>query len=124
MIIIGCSGGRHIAAKIAKRLTKPYSELKVKRFPDSEVYVRYMGDVKGKDIVLVQSFYGCINDCVIEAIFAAETAKDLGAKSVALAAPYFAYLRQDSRFNAGECISIKAIGKLFSRYFNKIIVVD
>ena len=124
MIIIGCSGGRHIAGKIAKRLRKPYSELKVKIFPDGEIYVRYMKDVKGKDVVLVQSFYGNINDCVIEAIFAAETAKELGAKKVILAAPYFPYLRQDSRFNKGECISIKVIGRLFSRYFDKIIIID
>ena len=124
MIIIGCSRGKHIANKIAKKLKKPYSELKVKRFPDGEIYARYMKDVRGKDVVLVQSFYGYVNDCVMEAIFAAETAKDLGAKSVTLVAPYFAYLRQDSRFNAGECISIKVIGNLFSKYFNKIIIID
>ena len=124
MIIIGCSRGKHIANKIAKKLKKPYSELKVKRFPDGEIYARYMKDVNGKDVVLVQSFYGYVNDCVMEAIFAAETAKDLGAKSVTLVAPYFAYLRQDSRFNAGECISIKVVGSLFSKYFNKIIIID
>ncbi|MBI2135417.1 ribose-phosphate diphosphokinase [Candidatus Woesearchaeota archaeon] len=124
MIIIGCSRGKHIAGKIAKKLNKPYSELNAKRFPDGEIYVRFMKNVKGKDVVLVQSFYGYINDCVVEAIFAAETARELGAKSVTLVAPYFAYLRQDSRFNPGECISIKVIGKLFSRYFDKIIVID
>jgi len=124
MIIIGCSRGKHIAGSIAKKLRKPYSELNVKRFPDGEIYVRLMQNVKGKNVILVQSFYGYINDCVIEAIFAAQTARDLGAANVILVAPYFPYLRQDSRFNPGECISIKAIGKLFSRYFDKIIIVD
>lgn len=124
MIIIGCSRGRHIAGKIAKKLKKPYSELKAKRFPDGEIYVRFMKDVKGKEIVLVQSFYGYVNDCVMEAIFAAETARDLGAKSITLVAPYFAYLRQDSRFHPGECISIEVMGNLFSKYFNKIIIID
>ncbi|MBI2208612.1 ribose-phosphate diphosphokinase [Candidatus Woesearchaeota archaeon] len=124
MIIIGCSRGRHIAGKIAKKLRKPYSELKVKRFPDGEIYVRLMSNVRGKDVVLVQSFYGYINDCVMEAIFAAETARDLGAKKIILVAPYFPYLRQDSRFNPGECISIKVVGRLFSRYFDKIVIID
>ena len=124
MIIIGCSRGKHIAGKIAKKLKKPYSELKVKRFPDGEIYVRFMNDVRGKDVVLVQSFYGYINDCVMEVIFASETARDLGAKKVYLVAPYFAYLRQDSRFNPGECISIKVIGRLFSRYFDKVYIID
>ncbi len=124
MIIIGCSRGRHIAAKIAKNLKKPYSELKAGRFPDGEIYLRLMTDVKGIDVVLVQSFHENLSDCILEAIFAAETARDLGAREVYLVAPYFPYFRQDSRFKSGECISIKVIGRLFSRYFNKIIVVD
>ena len=124
MIIIGCSRGRHIAAKIAKNLKKPYSELKAGRFPDGEIYLRLMKDVKGKDVVLVQSFHENLSDCILEAIFAAETARDLGARKVYLVAPYFPYFRQDSRFNPGECISIKVIGRLFSRYFDKIVVVD
>jgi len=124
MIVIGCSRGKHIAKKVAQKLKKSYSELKVKKFPDGEIYVRFMGNVKGKVIVLVQSFYGNINDEVMEVIFAAETAKDLGAKKIILVAAYFPYFRQDKRFKPGGCISIKVMGKLISHYFDKILVID
>ena len=124
MIVIGCSNGKHLAVKIAKKLKADYSELSIKRFPDGELYLRFVKNLKNQAVILVQSFYENLSDSILEAIFAAETARELGAKKVCLAAPYFPYFRQDSRFNPGECISIKAIGKLFSRYFDKIIVVD
>ncbi len=124
MVVIGCSKGTHIAKNVARKLKKQYSELKVKSFPDGELYVRFMSNVKGKVVVLVQSFYDNINDCVMEVIFAAQTAKELGAKKVVLVAPYFAYFRQDKRFKPGESISIEVMGKLFSRYFDKIFVID
>lgn len=124
MIIIGCSKGKGIAKKIANKLKKPYSELQVRKFPDGELYLRFIKTVRNKTVVLVQSFHENLSDCILEAILAAETAKDLGAKKVYLAAPYFPYFRQDSRFHPGECISIKVIGRLFSRYFDKMIVID
>ena len=124
MIIIGCSRGKHLAQKVAKKLKKSYSELKVKKFPDGEIKLRFLSNVKNKDVVLVQSFYGSINDCITEVIFAADTAKDLGAKKVFLVAPYFPYLRQDKRFKPGECISAEVVSRLISRYFNKVYILD
>ncbi len=128
MIIIGCSHGKHLGSKIARKLKAAYSELEAKKFPDGEIKIRILANAKGKDAVLVQSFYGDanwhINDCVVEAIFAAETAKELGAKKVFLVAPYFPYLRQDKRFKAGEGVSLKIIAGLIDKYFDKIFVVD
>jgi len=36
MLIISCSHGKHLGQKIAKKLRSPYSEFKVKKFPDNE----------------------------------------------------------------------------------------
>jgi len=124
MIIIGCSKGKHLAQKIAKKLKGTYSNLEVKKFPDGEISVRFINNVSGKVVVLVQSFYGNINDCVVEVIFAAETAKDFGAKKVFLVAPYFPYLRQDKRFKPGQAISNKITAGVISRYFDKVYIID
>ena len=123
-MIIACSHGKHIAKKIADKAKMPYSELETTHFPDSEIKIKFNVDVKKKKVYLVQSFYGNINDCVVEALFAAETARDLGAKKVILIAPYFAYLRQDKRFNPGECISLRTIAKNIDEDYNKVIICD
>ncbi len=57
-------------------------------------------------------------------VFAAETAKDLGAKKVILVAPYLAYMRQDKRFNPGEAVSSRIMAKLLNNSLDKIITVD
>ena len=57
-------------------------------------------------------------------LFAAETAKDLGAKKVTLVAPYFPYLRQDKRFKKGEAISQRIIAGLMDEYFDAIYIID
>ena len=124
MLIVSCSHGKHLAKKIANKLKKPYSELEVTHFPDSEIKLRFKADVRRKVVVLVQSFNGRINDCVIETLFAAETARDLGAKKVILAAPYFPYLRQDKRFNPGECISLQTIAKNIDEDFDEVLIID
>src|SRR3989344_411583 len=124
MIIIGCSHGIHLAKNVARILHKPYHKLKVTHFPDSEIKLRFLTDIKGTHVVLVQSFYGNVNDCVVETLFAAETAKDLGAKKVTLVAAYFPYLRQDARFKSGECVSLRTIAKNIDEDLDKIIIID
>lgn len=124
MIIVSCTHGKHLGKSISRMLRKPHSELEVTTFPDSEIRPRFTVDVKNKSVVLVQSFYGNVNTCIIEALFAAETAKDLGAKKVTLIAPYFPYLRQDKRFSEGECISLKTIAKNIDEDFDEIYIID
>ncbi|MBL7054553.1 ribose-phosphate diphosphokinase [Candidatus Woesearchaeota archaeon] len=124
MIIVSCSHGKHLAKNIANKLKKPYSELEFKRFPDGEIYLRFLKNVKNKTVVLIQSFYDNINDNLIEAMFAAHTAKDLGAKKVFLAAPYFPYLRQDKRFKPGECISLRETARLIDNCVDQISIID
>src|SRR3989338_5630640 len=124
MLIIGCSHGKHLAKKVAKSAKAPYAELFVNKFHDGELYARFRNSLKGKKVVLVQSFYGNINDALAEVVFAAQTAKELGAKKVTLVAPYFPYLRQDKRFKPGEAISGHIVGKLLSSYLDEIYIMD
>ena len=61
---------------------------------------------------------------MLNILFAAETAKDLGAKKVILAAPYLAFLRQDKMFNPGEAVTSKIMAKLLNHSIDKIITID
>lgn len=124
MIIIGCSKGKHLAKKVASEIKKSYSELTVKKFPDSELYLKFNINVKNKKVMLVQSFYGDISDSIVEALFAADTAKDLKAKSITLIAPHFPYLRQDKRFKPGEAVSLKVIADIIDKFFDEIYIID
>src|SRR6185503_12811188 len=57
-------------------------------------------------------------------IFAAATARELGAARVGLVAPYLAYMRQDRRFNPGEAVTSRYVAKLISGAFDWLVTVD
>lgn len=94
------------------------------KFPDGELHIRLDSKVKNEEVFLVQSFYGSISDCIVESLFAAKTARELGAKKVNLVAPYFPYLRQDKRFHPGEAVSQKLMAGLIDKYFDSACIVD
>ena len=118
-IVMACSGGLHLGKKIAKAIKASYDKVKLERFPDTELRIQ-IPDVSGKQVYFVQSFYpeeNDINDKLVEAVFAGQTARELGASKVSLIAPYLAYLREDKRFESGEAISARILAKLF-KVFN------
>ena len=124
-LVVSCTGGMHLAKKIALKASAEYGEIEVDRFPDTEIKIR-LPDVKGKRVYFVQSFYPSkndVNDRVMEVLFAAYTAKELGARKVFLIAPYLAYLREDKRFESGEAISAKILSKLF-KIFKRVYVLE
>jgi ribose-phosphate pyrophosphokinase len=125
MIVIGCSHGKHLAKKIAEKAKVRYAELEVERFPDNELHIKYKAHlVKNRKVYLVQSFYDDIDSCLIEIMFAARTAKDLGASSVALMAPYFPYMRQDKMFKYGEVVSVHVLGEILSKIIDEVYILD
>ena len=123
-MIIGCSGGQDFARKLAQHLSETYSSLTVSHFPDGEMLVRLMNDVKGKRVVLVQRFFGDVSNQILEVMFAAHALRDLGAKKVVLVAPYMPYMRQDTRFHSGEVVSQRAFAQLCDSFFDVVVTVD
>lgn len=124
MIITTCGNSNKIAQSLARQLKATYSPITISSFPDGDVYLKYNTDIKGKVVVIVQSFQPHSNQSLFNLIFAAETAKDLGAKKVILVAPYLAYMRQDKRFHPGEAISSRIMAKLINSLFDQIITID
>jgi len=124
LIVTTCGNSIPIAKALAKKLKAKYSPLSISSFPDGDIYLKYNTPVKGKKVIIVQSFQPRSDMSLFDIIFAAETAKDLGAKKVILVAPYLAYMRQDTRFNPGEAISSKIMAKLLNNSIDKIITVD
>jgi ribose-phosphate pyrophosphokinase len=97
-------------------------ELEWRRFPDGESYVRYVEPVRGNNLVIVCT----LNDPDSKALallFAARTARELGAVGVGLVAPYLGYMRQDRRFRDGEAVTSIHFANLISGAFDWLITV-
>ncbi len=125
IVLISGSSNMPLAFLIAKRLGTNPAQVEIRKFPDSEKYVRIDADVKGKKVVIVQSMGFKPDEYIIESALLASAARDAGASSVSLVAPYFAYARQDERFKAGEPISVAVIAGLLNESgINGLVTVD
>jgi ribose-phosphate pyrophosphokinase len=111
-VIIGGSSSYVLAVKLARELNATLLGTGIKRFPDGEKYVRIEGDLNGVDAVVLQSMYLNPDEYLMEYFLMVEALKDSGAKTVTGVIPYFAYARQDKRFNPGEAMSLKTVSKL------------
>tara|TARA_Y100000310_G_scaffold78020_1_gene74613 strand:- start:20044 stop:20916 length:873 start_codon:yes stop_codon:yes gene_type:complete len=123
-IITDLGNSTKIAKALARKLGIAYTNTTLSSFPDGDIYLKYNTKLKGNKLIIMQSFQPNSDQSLFDIIFAAETAKDLGAKRVILIAPYLAYMRQDKRFNPGECISSRVMAKLLNNSINKIITID
>ncbi len=93
----------------------------VRQFPDGEIYVRLAVERIEGPVALVGNLVG---DNFLRVAFLAGTARDLGASSVGLVAPYLAYMRQDSRFKPGEGVTQQYFARLVSSVVDWLITVD
>ncbi|MFX1562507.1 MAG: ribose-phosphate diphosphokinase [Promethearchaeota archaeon] len=112
VLITSGSPSKTLAWKVAQNLNTEYLDTEIKRFPDGEIYARFLGDVAGKDVVLVQSLGHEPNQYLIELFLMLDALKDMKARRVITVLPYFAYARQDERFKQGEAVSVKTISRL------------
>jgi ribose-phosphate pyrophosphokinase len=124
MLVVGCSNAVDIARNVARRIGAPFLALEERRFPDGELYLRYTTNPKGKRVVIVQSMHPAPNETFMEALWAAHSARQLGAKEVWLVATYLAYMRQDKAFHPGEAVSARIMAKLIDGAFDRIYAMD
>lgn len=121
--ICALPGNEAFAALLRRTLDCPALPLAYRRFPDGESWLQFKGRPAGRRVVLVCS----LNDPdpkLPPLLFAAATARELGAASVGLVAPYLAYMRQDRRFRQGEAITSALLGAQLSGAFDWLVTVD
>jgi len=123
VLLFTLPGNEEMAFKIAKLLGCEIGSVVIRHFPDGETYVDVESNVSGAEIIVVASLHQP-DDKFLPLYFLCKTVKELGAYSVKLLAPYLAYMRQDKRFKAGECISSDLFARLLSTFIDELITID
>jgi len=110
--IIGGPSSLDLAKKISDLLGLPLVKVRTKRFPDGEFYFKFEEDISGENLLIVQSLYPPQDVHAMELFLILHTARDLGAETIRVFAPYLAYSRQDERYLEGECLSAAMIAEV------------
>ncbi len=122
-ILFSLFADQHLSEKIIQGLKCEKGEVILHKFPDEENSITIKSILKNKNVLLLVGLEKP-NQKVLTLLFFAELARELGASSITLIAPYLAYMRQDKRFNSGEGISAKYFANILSHYFDSLLTID
>lgn len=123
MMILPAPGYEAIAATLAGELGAPIAPIVIRNFPDGECYVRVDAELAGHEVLIVSSLDRPA-ERLLPLLFLAGTARDLGAARVGLVAPYLSFMRQDSRFHAGEGLTSAYFARLLAGAIDWLVTVD
>lgn len=122
-VVLPLPGAQAQAATLARQLDAREGAVDFRRFPDGESYYRIQADVDGCDVVVVAALRDP-DPLALGLWFLADTAREMGARRVGLAAPYLPYMRQDARFHDGEAVTSRSFGRFVSQAFDWLVTVD
>lgn len=122
-LLLAMPGNQALAEQLGRALDWPVGAIETRRFPDGESYVRIAADVAQRPVALCCTLLHP-DETLLPLLFAAATARELGATRVGLIAPYLAYLRQDRRFQPGEAVTSRHVARLLSQSFDWLVTVD
>ncbi len=114
------------AQRLASACGVPALEVGRHRFPDGELRLRLPVDASGclpARLLLYRSLHDP-NEKLVELLLLAGEVRRLGARELALVAPYLAYMRQDMAFHPGEVVSQQVIGRFLGGLFDAVLTVD
>jgi len=109
MIIIPGPGSVKLGVNVATEMGLAAHPVKHRIFPDGGSYIRFTSSVEGETVVIIQTTAPNPNRRVMELLFMARTAHELGAERTICVTPYLAYTRQDKRFMGGEVLSLDIV---------------
>jgi len=112
-----------LSSRLRTALEADAGELEQRHFPDGESYLRVHSDIRARDCLVLCNLYRP-DSKLVRLLFLADTLRDLGARRIGLITPYLPYMRQDKRFQPGECVSSRPFARLISSAFDLLVTTD
>lgn len=93
------SGSSHpeLAQEIADYLGCPLCCSETQRFSNDNLFVHLGESVRGKEVVIIQSFSPDVSDNILELLMMVDAAHSASAKTVHAVIPYYSYARSDKK---------------------------
>lgn len=114
MMVFSGTHNHELSEDVVRHLGVELGNIKISKFANGEIYVRYLESVRGADIFLVQSMCQPVNAALMELLIMIDAAKRASARCITAVIPHYAYARQDKKSAAREPITAKLVADLLT----------
>jgi ribose-phosphate pyrophosphokinase len=114
MMVFSGTHNRELSEDIARHLGVELGNIKISKFANGEIYVRYLESVRGADIFLVQSMCQPVNAALMELLIMIDAAKRASARCITAVIPHYGYARQDKKSAAREPSTAKLVADVMT----------
>lgn len=121
------SGSSHpeFANSIAKHLGVSLGKVIIEKFPDKEIGVQILENVRGRDVFVLQTIAHSPNSYLMELLIFADALKRASARSIVAVIPYYGYGRQDRKEKGRVSITAKLIANLLEKAgITRVLTMD
>jgi ribose-phosphate pyrophosphokinase len=125
MTLFSGTANRALAESVARHLGIELGDLKITRFPDTELYVKFEESVRGTDAFLLQPTCAPIDSNLLELLILIDALRRASARSITCVLPYYGYARQEKKDRPREPITAKLIANLLTTAgADRIVAMD
>ncbi len=121
------SGTSHpeLAKEIAHSLNVSLGRVKIDRFPDGEIGVQILENVRDRDVFIVQTIAMRPNDYLMELLIMIDALRRASARSITAVLPYYGYCRQDRKDKPRVPITAKLVANMLaSAGVTRVVTMD
>ena len=125
MKIFSGNANLELARRIADYIGRPLGDVKIERFPDGEIFVKIVENIRGCDVFMIQPTCYPPNENLMELLIMIDAARRASASRITAVLPFFGYARQDRKDQPRVPITAKLVANLLvASGANRILTMD
>lgn len=125
LMVFSGSSNPELGKEIVNYLGINLGQVKLSKFSNGEIYVKFLESVRGADVFAVQTFSAPVNTHLMELLIMIDALKRASAERISAVVPHYGYSRQDKKTTAREPITAKLIADLLSvSGINRLLTMD
>jgi len=114
LIVFSGGANRPLAQQVCTFLNLDPGKVEISRFPDGEIDLKVLEDVRGADVYVLQSTCAPVNENLMELLILIDCLRRASAERITAVVPYFGYARQDRKAEGRVPISAKLVANLIT----------
>jgi len=114
LIVFSGGANRPLAQKVTQFLNLDPGKVEISRFPDGEIDMRILEDVRGADVYVLQPTCAPVNENLMELLILIDCLRRASAERITAVVPYYGYARQDRKAEGRVPISAKLVANLIT----------